>query len=73
MLAALYARVRELLAGPAPAPNGPALIALWLDGRADLTDFDDCPRENRRTPHAIRVDGLRRCFCCGHETPGQDS
>ncbi|MFJ7489755.1 hypothetical protein ACIQZB_00590 [Streptomyces sp. NPDC097727] len=76
MLAALYGRVRELLAGPAPAPafapNGLALTALWLDGRADLADFDDCPREKRRTPHAIRADGSRRCFRCGHETPGQD-
>lgn len=72
MLAALR-RARELFAGPAPAPNEPAPPALWLQGRADLADFDDCPRQNRRTPHAIRADGSRQCFSCGHETPGQDS
>ncbi|MFF4179635.1 hypothetical protein [Streptomyces sp. NPDC001750] len=60
MLAALYGRVRELFAGPAPAPvpNEAALTALWLDGRADLADFDDCPREHRRTPHCGRLPSL---------------
>lgn len=73
MLAALRGRARALIAGPAAAPTEAALPALWLEGRADLVDFDDCPRERRRTPHAIRVDGSRCCFCCEHETPGRTS
>ncbi|MDQ0961946.1 MULTISPECIES: hypothetical protein [unclassified Streptomyces] len=72
MLAALRGRARALFAGPAAAPTQPGTPALWLEGRVDLADFDDCPLENRRTPHAIRVDGSR-CCCCGHETPGRTS
>ncbi|CAM5481814.1 MULTISPECIES: hypothetical protein [Streptomyces] len=76
MLAALLCRARALFAGPAPAPapQPPSpLPALWAAGHLDIADFSDCPRENRRTPHAMRADGSRRCFRCGHETPGQDS
>ncbi|MGW3445604.1 hypothetical protein [Streptomyces sp. NPDC001076] len=75
MLAAWLVRARALFAGPAaaPAPSVLALPALWAEGRADIADFDDCPRENRRTPHAMRADGSQQCFHCGHETPGQDS
>ncbi|KUN37756.1 hypothetical protein AQJ30_15860 [Streptomyces longwoodensis] len=72
MLAALISRVRALRAGPAPAPL-PALERPAPIEGADIADFDTCPRENRRTPHAMRADGSRRCFRCGHETPGQDS
>ncbi|MET7695832.1 hypothetical protein ABZT06_49635 [Streptomyces sp. NPDC005483] len=78
MLAACWNRARALFAGPAPAPvASPAPFAYALpalfEGRADIADFDDCPREKRRTPHAMRADGSRKCFRCGHETPGQDS
>jgi hypothetical protein len=38
---------------------------------ADLADFDTCPREQRTTAHAISADGSRRCWNCGHETPGR--
>lgn len=72
MPAAWWNRARAVFAGPAPAPLM-ALPALWAEGRADIADFDNCPREKRRTPHAMRADGSRQCFCCGHETPGQDS
>jgi hypothetical protein len=75
VLAACWSRARALFAGPAPAPARPvlALPALWAQGRADIADFDDCPREKRRTAHGMRADGSRKCFDCGHETPGQDS
>ncbi|MDX3067289.1 hypothetical protein PV518_34830 [Streptomyces sp. ND04-05B] len=75
MLAAWWCRARDLFAGPAPAPAPPvmALPALWRAGSADIADFAHCPREKRRTPHAMRADGSRLCFRCGHETQGQDS
>jgi hypothetical protein len=73
VLAAWRNRARALRAGPAPAPSVLALPALWAEGRADIADFADCPREQRRTPHAMRADGSQKCFRCGHETPGQDS
>ncbi|MEH0579017.1 MULTISPECIES: hypothetical protein [Streptomyces] len=81
MLAACWSRTRALFAGPAPAApttapdQAPSVLALpaLFAGRADIADFDDCPREKRRTPHAMRADGSRQCFRCGHETPGQDS
>ncbi|MEU1180569.1 hypothetical protein ABZ464_23505 [Streptomyces sp. NPDC005820] len=75
MPAAWLSRARALFAGPAPAPASSvlALPALWAEGHADIADFADCPREKRRTPHAMRADGSRKCFRCGHETPGQDS
>ncbi|MFE2424856.1 hypothetical protein [Streptomyces hokutonensis] len=74
MLAA-WNRARALFAGPAPAPapSVSLLPALWAEGSADIADFDDCPREKRRIAHAMRADGSRQCFRCGHETPGQDS
>lgn len=37
---------------------------------ADSTDFDQCQHEGRRTPHAMRGDGSRQCWSCGHETAG---
>ncbi|MYX33456.1 MULTISPECIES: hypothetical protein [unclassified Streptomyces] len=37
---------------------------------ADSNDFEQCQREGRRTPHAMRGDGSRRCWNCGHETAG---
>ncbi|UQA95725.1 hypothetical protein [Streptomyces halobius] len=46
------------------------LTTLFAAGEIDATDFDLCPREQRIRPHAIRADGSRRCWECGHETAG---
>ncbi|PWI09744.1 hypothetical protein DIZ27_14505 [Streptomyces sp. NWU339] len=66
----LLAAVRNLLclAGRAPAPESAALAAL---ADAELADFAFCPRQQRPTAHAMREDGSRRCWDCGHETHGR--
>ncbi|MDN3056916.1 hypothetical protein PH213_20645 [Streptomyces sp. SRF1] len=46
------------------------LAALLERGEADALDYDYCPREQRTQPHALRADGSRRCWACGHETAG---
>jgi hypothetical protein len=61
-------------AGRTPAPpaaaaallDEPALLALGPD--MALVDFDHCPNEDRRRPHAFSDDGTRTCFQCGHTT-----
>ncbi|MEU8870509.1 hypothetical protein AB0D24_04950 [Streptomyces javensis] len=46
------------------------LAALLESGEADALDYDHCPREQRKQPHAFRTDGSRRCWVCGTETAG---
>lgn len=49
------------------------VVALVESGQADGCDFFLCPGEQRRRPHAVRVDGSRVCWSCGHDTPGDKS
>lgn len=51
-------------------PTGVDYGEMFADGAVDVLDFDLCPREQRTRPHAMREDGSRRCWECGHETAG---
>ncbi|MFF5655277.1 hypothetical protein [[Kitasatospora] papulosa] len=61
LLAAVRGRLHP--AGAEPVHEIPA--------DAEPVDYDHCPREQRRRPHAFSDDGSRRCFECGHTTPGR--
>lgn len=51
-------------------PKNRAVIGLAAPSpaEADVADYAHCPAEGRRTPHALRSDGSRRCWSCRHET-----
>ncbi|MEU5834545.1 hypothetical protein ABZ820_12845 [Streptomyces diacarni] len=77
--AALEDALLQLAAGLPPAAFPAAdekpmtaddLAARIAAGEVDGLEYDTCPRERRTRPHAIGVDGSRRCWHCGHETAG---
>lgn len=51
---------------PTTEPAVPAVDPAPAD--ADALDYDICPAEGLRRPHAIPGEGSRRCWHCGHET-----
>ncbi|MEW2068463.1 hypothetical protein [Streptomyces sp. NPDC007346] len=74
---ALWAQAVRGLDGPvdqAHAETGPdegdVLAVRFADGEVDALDMDHCQIEQHTTPHAYRADGSRRCWSCGHDTPG---
>ncbi|WP_030236981.1 hypothetical protein [Streptomyces sp. NRRL S-350] len=56
----------------APVPvRARGRVLVLPEAELELADFFDCPREGRRTAHAVSLDGSRRCWDCGHTTtPG---
>ncbi|MFF2612282.1 hypothetical protein [Kitasatospora sp. NPDC058046] len=54
-----------------PLPVRGRIAAVVPPSGCDVTDFYECPAEHRRRPHAVSADGARRCWQCGHETPGE--
>ncbi|MET7809839.1 hypothetical protein ABZT26_03130 [Streptomyces sp. NPDC005395] len=67
LLAALRRRLQPDPALPVVAPSyDEASLALAIED-ADVVAFAHCPRQQRRTAHALSDDGGRRCFDCGFE------
>ncbi|MBT2492325.1 hypothetical protein J7E96_28215 [Streptomyces sp. ISL-96] len=57
-------------AAPAVSPADHLAADLAALGDADALDFFLCPRSQRSQPHAVHADGSRRCWHCGHDSPG---
>lgn len=45
------------------------LFRMLHDGTAEVLESEECPCCDRFTAHAVRPDGVRRCWTCGTESP----
>ncbi|MFC8463356.1 hypothetical protein [Streptomyces sp. NPDC057250] len=61
----------RLLPAPAPASAVAAAPLTYPYDDVDALELGYCPVEEDRRPHAVAEDGARRCWTCGHDTPGE--
>lgn len=46
------------------------LFVMLHEGTVEVLQSEECPCCDRHTAHAVRPDGMRRCWTCGTETAG---